>query len=146
MIDREKLALILTDYKRDFPGRWKDAELFKWEAVQHFQTHWDPEAEDFASMFKEATSVADYLLGSGYAYPKAMICNFAQADAAAVRAMFADLYDETKDLGHRVQTFRDTAEELRSRYDDGTWRQHYQNTNYISIYLWLRYPDILDVY
>lgn len=35
---------------------------------------------------------------------------------------------------------------LRVKHDDGTWRSHYQNTNAISTYLWLRYPDKYYIY
>ena len=60
--------------------------------------------------------------------------------------MFRNLFDESQDLAARVYAFQTVAEELRSKYDDGTWRNHYQNTNAISTYLWLRYPDKYYIY
>lgn len=47
---------------------------------------------------------------------------------------------------HRQHMTSRSSEELRSKYDDGTWRNHYQNTNAISTYLWLRYPDKYYIY
>ena len=38
------------------------------------------------------------------------------------------------------------AEDMRAKYDDGTWHNHYQNTNAISTYLWLRFPDKYYIY
>ena len=145
MIDKEKLNPILEGYKTYFPAHWKD-EKFKWEAVKHFQDHWNIDAENFGDMFKEATDKTFSLLASGYAYPRLMVINFAKADDEAVRSMFQNLFDESQDLATRVDAFQTSSEELRSKYDDGTWRNHYQNTNAISTYLWLRYPDKYYIY
>lgn len=145
MINSDKLAPIVEGYKEYFPEHWQD-EKFKWEAVRHFQDNWDINAENFGEMFKEATGKTSNLLASGYAYPRAMILELAKADDNAVREMFRRLYDESIDLSDRVTVFMDTAEELRNTYNDGTWKQHYQNTNYISVYLWLMYPDKYYIY
>ena len=145
MIDIVKLKPILAGYKAYFPSHWED-ESYKWEAIQHFQQHWNIDALNFGEMFKEATDKTYNLLASGYAYPKAMIQNFAKADDEAVRKMFRDLFDESSDLTMRVEAFQSAADNLREKYDDGTWRKHYQNTNAISTYLWLRYPDKYYIY
>lgn len=145
MIDLEKLNPILEGYKAYFPSHWDD-EKYKWEAVKHFRDHWDMDAENFGDMFKQATDKTFNLLASGYAYPRGMIINFAKADDEAARAMFRNLFDEDRDLAARVDAFRTTSEELRAKYDDGTWRNHYQNTNAVSTYLWLRYPDKYYIY
>ncbi|MBS5131457.1 MAG: hypothetical protein KHZ01_13525 [Lachnospiraceae bacterium] len=50
MINTEKLKPILEGYKAYFPQHWED-EKYKWEAVRHFQDHWDIEAEDFEEIF-----------------------------------------------------------------------------------------------
>lgn len=145
MIDLEKLNPILEGYKAYFPSHWDD-EKYKWEAVKHFQDHWDIDAENFGEMFKQATDKTFNLLASGYAYPRGMITNFAKADDEATRTMFRNLFDESQDLAARVDAFQTASEELRIKYDDGTWRNHYQNTNAISTYLWLRYPDKYYIY
>lgn len=149
MIDLEKLKPVLEGYKAYFPSHWDDEkydEKFKWEAVKHFQDNWNIESENFGDMFKLATDKTFNLLASGYAYPRAMITNFAKADDEATRIMFRRLYDESKDLAERVDAFQTAAEELRAKYDDGTWRNHYQNTNAISTYLWLMFPDKYYIY
>ena len=101
MIDTKKLRQVLEGYKAYFPSHWDD-EKYKWEAVKHFQDHWNIEAEDFGAMFKEATDKTYNLLASGYAYPRRMIQIFAKADEAAVRQMFRELFDESRDLAERV--------------------------------------------
>lgn len=145
MIDLEKLKPILEGYKAYFPSHWDD-EKYKWEAVKYFQDHWNIDAENFGDMFKLATDKTFNLLASGYAYPRGMITNFAKADDEATRTMFRNLFDESQDLAERVDAFQTASEELRVKYDDGTWRNHYQNTNAISTYLWLRYPDKYYIY
>ncbi len=145
MIDLEKLKPILAGYKAYFPSHWED-EKYKWEAVRHFQTYWNMEAENFGEMFRQATDGTYNLLASGYAYPRGMIANFAKVDNEGVRQMFRDLFDESHDLAERVTAFQVAAEEIRAKYDDGTWRNHYQNTNAISTYLWLMFPDKYYIY
>lgn len=145
MIDIVKLRPILAGYKAYFPSHWDD-EKYKWEAIKHFQDHWNIDAENFGEMFKEATDKTFNLLASGYAYPRGMMINFAKADDAAARQMFRDLYDESRDLAERVDAFQTASEAIRAKYDDGTWRNHYQNTNAISVYLWLRYPEKYYIY
>lgn len=145
MVNIKRLKTVLTEYKSYFPSHWDD-EKYKWEAVKHFQDHWEIEAPNFGEMFKQATDKTFNLLASGYAYPKGMIQNFAKADDEATRQMFRDLFDESRDLAQRVKAFQASAEAMRIKYDDGSWKNHYQNTNAISTYLWLRFPDKYYIY
>lgn len=146
MINYEKLQAVLIDYKKDFVSQQWDNEKYKWEAVKHFQDNWDINAPDFLAMFLQATDKTFNLLASRNYYPRAMIKALAEAEAETVRAMFINLFDETKDFAERAGKFQSAAEALRDKYDDGTWKQHYQNTNSISTYLWLRYPDKYYIY
>lgn len=145
MIDIVKLRPILARYKVYFPRHWED-EKYKWEAIKHFQDHWNIDAENFGEMFKSATDKTYNLLASGYTYPRGMIINFAKTDDSTVRQMFRDLFDESRDLAARVDAFQSASETIRAKYDDGTWRNHYQNTNAISTYLWLMFPDKYYIY
>ncbi len=145
MIEHEKIIPIIEGYKKYFPEHWKD-EKYKWEAVKHFQENWDIGAENFGEMFKKATAKASNLLDSGHHYPRAMILNFAKADDKTTREMFEDLFDESRDLAERIKTFMQTADELKEKYNDGTWNNHFQNTNAASTYLWLKYPDKYYIY
>lgn len=146
MIDHAKLEPVLRGYQTYFPKYWPHGEDFKWEAAQQFHDHWDINAADFGEMFKEATAKVFSLLDTGYAYPRAMILNFAAADCEATRAMFRSLFDESIGLSQRITAFQAAAEALRIKYNDGSWNNHYQNTSAISVYLWLRYPDQYYIY
>lgn len=146
MINTEKLTGILVDYKRNFiPNQWQE-EKYKWEAIKHFQGNWDINASDFLGMFSKSLDKTGNLLLSRNNFPAGMIKEFAKKDTEAVRSMFIDLYDENKNLIDRVERFISTADELREKYDDGTWKQHFQNANSITTYLWLRYPDKYYIY
>lgn len=145
MINNEKLKKVIKEYKMDYLSRWAD-EKYKWEAIKHFQEHWDINASNFSKMFMEATAKTSNLLVSMNNFPKGMIKEFANVDQEATRAMFIKLYDESIDIGERVEEFNSSAEAMRIKYGEGKWKQHYQNLNSISTYLWLRYPDKYYIY
>lgn len=145
MINLNKLKTFLEGYTESFSNRWNN-EKYKWEAVKNFQDNWDIEAPNFGDMFTTATDKTFKLLSTGYSYPRGMIINFSKADDEGTRLMFRNLFDESHDLGERVRGFQAAAEDMRLKYDDGMWRKHYQNTNIISTYLWLMYPDTYYIY
>ncbi|MBQ2972123.1 MAG: EVE domain-containing protein [Ruminococcus sp.] len=146
MINVERFNEILVEFKKDFPGEHWKGEKYKWKAVKCFQDNWDIDAPDFLEMFLKATSKTYNLLASMRNYPRAMIKAFAEKEPETVKSMFIDLYDESVDLSTRVEKFVDESEKLREKYDDGTWKNHYQGPNPISTYLWLRYPDKYYIY
>lgn len=145
MIDIDKLKVIVTEYKKHFCSHWNN-EKYKWEAIKHFQSHWNIEAKNFGKMFEYATAKTGNLLASNHFYPRGMIINFAKGDDEIVRQMFRKLFDENYSLSERIELFQNTAETLRQKYDDGTWKNHFQNTYTISIYLWLMFPDKYYIY
>jgi MoxR-like ATPase len=55
--------------------------------------------------------------------------------------MFKTLFDESTELTGRIRNFIDSAEELRIKYGEEVWKNHYQTVNAVSTYLWLRYPN-----
>ena len=65
MIHQEKLINAIKEYKKVFVQRWED-EKFKWEAIEHFNKHWDIYSEDFATMFAKATEKTFFLLEKLY--------------------------------------------------------------------------------
>lgn len=146
MINTAKLREVLETYKRDSSRfLWKN-EQYKWIAVKHFQDHWDIQAVDFLTMFEKATAKAQNLLASMNFYPRGMIRDFARADPEQTRAMFMALFDETKGLAERVNNFEAESEAMRSKYGAEKWKSHFQTTNSISTYLWLRFPDKYYIY
>ena len=144
MFDHAKLTEVISAYKEYFPKHWKD-EKYKWEAIKHFQQHWDINAVDFKAMLESSLEKTYNLLASGYFYAKAMIVMFAEEDPEATRAAFINLFDESRDLTERVSAFYAFAEDRKENHNSG-WKNHYQSANAISTYLWLKYPDKYYIY
>ena len=105
-----------------------------------FQLNWDVNATDFAEMLKKSLSATANLLASVNNFPARMIQKFAEIVPEEVRAMYIELFDESKDVYERINSFKLKSSILLERYGNGA-AQHYQNENSISTYLWLRYPD-----
>jgi 5-methylcytosine-specific restriction protein B len=145
VFDKEKLQVVLAAYKKDFLKYWKD-EKYKWEAVSHFQKHWDIHAENFEEMFMTATEKTDNLLNNRNNFPRGMIQVFASKEPETVRGMFLHLFDESAGLSERITAFKEKSEELLHKYLDDPTKNHYQGENALTTYLWLRYPDKYYIY
>ena len=146
MFNNHKLEEVLVEYKKVLKSVQWAKEEYKWKAIKHFQEHWDIKAENFTEMFTLATEKTFNLLASMNNFPRGMLIAMSQRDPESVRSMFMNLYNEDLDFLDRVVTFKSEADDLREKYDDGSWTQHYQNANSISTYLWLKYPDKYYIY
>ena len=145
MINLEKMTPILDSFKANFQKNWDD-EKYKWKAVKWFQDNWKDDAENFGEMFKKATEKQYNLLSIAHSFPRGMILDFAKADDEATREMFRSLFDESTKLADRINAFQATSDSLLKQYGKGNWKKHYQNTNAISTYLWLMFPDKYYIY
>ena len=147
MINLAKYKDAIQEFKEQFfDEKWED-ELYKWEAIKHFQENWDIDSDDFPEMLKNSLSKTYNLLASVNNYPAAVICDYARQYPEEVREMFVDLYDENKDVFERIDSFKQKSNELRIRKDgEDSTSQSYQYENAISTYLWLRYPDKYYIY
>ena len=102
-------------------------------------------ADDFSGMLKKSLSKTDALLASPNNFPAQMIIKFAEIVPEEVRSMFLVLFDESRDVYERIDTFKQKSYGLLERYGSGA-KHHYQKENPICTYLWLRYPDKYYVY
>lgn len=145
MFNQLRLKEALRQYKKDFVATHWNEEKYKWEAVKCFQDNWDIHAADFEDMLSQSLSKTSNLLASTNNFPAGMIIEFAHAAPEKVRAMYMDLFDESKDVFGRIESFKKQSNILLKKYK-GTAKQHYQHENAITTYLWLRYPDKYYVY
>lgn len=74
--------------------------------MEYFQENWDIEAGDFSEMLNRSLDKTYNLLASANNFPKGMLAVFAKAAPETVRGMFRDLFDESKDVGTRIQAFK----------------------------------------
>ena len=144
MINKERYHALLESYKAGFEKRMKN-ERFKWQSIKSFQDKWDIDSPDFVKMLSEALNDTSGLLASKNYFPVGMIVGFAKSDPERVRAMFRNLFDESKDLYDRIYMFKTESDELLAKHG-GDAKQHYQYENAITTYLWLRYPDKYYIY
>ncbi len=145
MFNQLRLKEALRQYKKDFVATHWNEEKYKWEAVKCFQDNWDIHAADFEDMLSQSLSKTSNLLASTNNFPAGMIMEFAHAAPEKVRAMYMDLFDESKDVFGRIESFKKQSNILLKKYKS-TAKQHYQHENAITTYLWLRYPDKYYVY
>lgn len=145
MFNQLRLKEALRQYKKDFVATHWSEEKYKWEAVKCFQDNWDIHAADFEGMLSQSLSKTSNLLASTNNFPAGMIIEFAHAAPEKVRAMYMDLFDESKDVFGRIESFKKQSNILLKKYKS-TAKQHYQHENAITTYLWLRYPDKYYVY
>lgn len=144
-IDQEKLQKLVEEYKADFKENIP-LELYKWEAVKHFQDNWDVDAEDFPAMLSRSLSKTENLLASMNNYPRRMIKQFAQRFPQDVKSLFVALYDETVNLKDRIDAFIAGIEQIHKKWDGKEAKNHYHTFNVVSTYLWLHYPDKYYIY
>ena len=145
MFNQLRLKEALGQYKKDFVATHWSEEKYKWEAVKCFQDNWDIHAADFEGMLSQSLSKTSNLLASTNNFPAGMIIEFAHAAPEEVRAMYMDLFDESKDVLERIESFKKQSNILLKKYKSSA-KQHYQHENAITTYLWLRYPDKYYVY
>ena len=148
-LDINKFNKIFESYKEDFTKHFPQ-ERYKWIAVKHFQENWDIRAENFIEMLTSAMSKTDNLLASSLFFPLGMLQRFCETDCEKVRNMFISLFNEEYNLYNRIEKFiKDSDDILASRQNKGEGKnekQHYQNLNSISTYLWLKYPNKYYIY
>ena len=143
-IDPVKLSELINIYKADFKKCIPD-EIYKWEEVKRFQDNWDVEADDFADMLERSLTKTN-LLDARMFYPRSVIIEFARRYESDVRTLFSILFDEQQNLLDRIEIFKTGIVDLHKKWNPEGGKNHFQNDNSISTYLWLRFPDKYYIY
>ena len=147
-MNRENLDKLISNYIANFDLINNDAnmEYYKWEAVKHFQDHWNIDAPDFAAMFREAIRLTYNLINNRFVQPTNGIVQLAEQPefTESVRQMFKDLLvDDNGDIDKRqdkIHAFLDKADKLLNAYYSGTWK-YAQDMRTVIFYLSLLEPD-----
>jgi len=143
-MNNEALLATIERYKQTFNSHRKN-ELYKWEAVKWFKSHWSANADDFHAMLKTSLSKAANLLTRSFFYARRMIVFYAEREPEIVRAMFKELFDDTQPLKTRVENFMTSADQLSVKYAD-KGKRHFQDPRSISVYLVFNQPDKHYIY
>lgn len=152
MIDRKKFDKLVKEYQNYFTNHkgengesyWEEEE-FKWRGIKTFQDNWDLDTQNLSDMIKRSLYGVSHMMVSQARFPEGMIEDFAEREPDTVRAMFKDLFDESKDIVERFHSFKQKSADLLERVGNGA-KSHFQDERTIALYLWLRYPDKYYVY
>lgn len=152
MIDRKKFDKLVKKYQNYFTNHkgengesyWEEEE-FKWRGIKTFQDNWDLDTQNLSDMIKRSLYGVSHMMVSQARFPEGMIEDFAEREPDTVRAMFKDLFDESKDIVERFHFFKQKSADLLERVGNGA-KNHFQDERTIALYLWLRYPDKYYVY
>ncbi len=143
-----KLQARIQDYKAFLMKDRNLAEVYKWEALLHFQQHWDIEAIDFAKMYDASfqSTTTQRLWKREIWRPKELMLLLIGQDPEFARKSFRNLFDDTQNIDTRVSMFKFACDEMLSEYK----RQHktsIENNHYhddlemIFLYLTFRFPE-----
>lgn len=152
MIDKKKFDKLVKEYQNYFTNHkgengesyWEEEE-FKWRGIKTFQDNWDLDTQNLSDMIKRSLYGVSHMMVSQARFPEGMIEDFAEREPDTVRAMFKDLFDESKDIVERFHSFKQKSADLLERVGNGA-KNHFQDERTIALYLWLRYPDKYYVY
>ena len=129
-MNRDNLNKLIANYVANFEliNNEVNMEYYKWEAVKHFQDHWDIEAQDFAAMFKECVKETYNLINNRIVQPTNGIIKLAEIPEISelIRQMFRDLLeDDNGDIDKRqdkIYAFIEKADELLNIHYKGSWK------------------------
>lgn len=139
-----KLNELLKFYKERYYDI-QEQELYKWEALQHFQKVWDIDATDFLAMLENALS-KNHNLGAaqGYNAHNGIIMG-TRKEPESIRQLFRDLYDESYNVEERISYFKESVAEILQTC--GEYKDlNKQDVRAIVLYLTLRYPNQYYLY
>ena len=143
-INIDKLKNAIISYKRQF-NRIKEEETYKWIAINYFQEHFNPDAEDFRAMLTLALKKEVNLLSGPHYSAKAGILKLAEYEPEFVRTMFKDLFDENVPVIQRIKAFRQSAVECNERHNPESSGAD-QSYRAITTYLFFMYPFKYSMY
>ncbi len=143
---KEKIRKLIeqyTQFLRENPGN--PDEVYKWEAIIHFRRHWNPEAENFWEMFREAFR-KHYNLAHHFAFN--FFKTLGEYDDKKLKHLILSLYDENTDLKTRFFRHKELADAYMQEINaaKGTAHKHFQDDRTIAFLLAFRYPEKYYIY
>ena len=112
---------VLTDAEHD--------ELYKWRAVNHFQKHWNLEADEFGEMFKQAMEQSFNIVNNSIVQPAngiVFLCKQDKKTEEEVREEFRKLLapdgGDIRARQDRIDTFAAAINEKLQNAAPGKWK------------------------
>jgi 5-methylcytosine-specific restriction protein B len=142
----EKFKQLLDTYLVLLKNEKYNNEIYKWDAIDHFQKHWQADTDDFYIMFKEAFKKKDNLL---FLNSYGFLDKLGKLFPEKLRALMLALYDESIPLNERFKTHQKKSKEylieLKLKLDRKNLN-HQQDERTISFLLVFRYPEKYFLY
>ncbi len=121
-------------------------EGYKFESVNHFQTHFDIESLDLAGNIDDSILNNNLVAGSMF-FPKRMLMHYAEDYPDETREILKHLFDNNVDVAERInrtKTAFDELEKKRSKKNGHPPANTYINLRFISLLLGFKYPDLYN--
>lgn len=143
-----KIQEYLAAYKIWLTELRHHPHVYWWESVHHFQANWNPDDPDPADMYERClqNSETRRLWQTEIWQPKRVMAAFWRFDPRMVKAMFEDLFNETREPENRIRRFIFGCDELLRDYKrthpTSVENNHYhEDYRMIALYLAFRYPE-----
>ncbi|HLF63125.1 MAG TPA: hypothetical protein VI603_05220 [Saprospiraceae bacterium] len=126
--------------------------LYKYDMLANFRTIWTFSADDFTGMYDRSlqSDVTRRWWKRDHYRPKEMMLVLIKSEEQYVRQAFKELFQETKNIENRVDSFIFYCDELLRMYKRANPKSiennHYQDSTIISLYLAGMYPERYTLY
>lgn len=144
-----KVALI-NEYKDRYKSFLTDGDLgpnaYYFQIVKNWKAHWNGEGKDLAKIYDASlqSRVSARLWGGSVNSPKSMMITLLDSQEDFMRATFRDLFNESLDLGLRLDRFGFHTDQVFRplQAKDPKWVSHFHDDRQIlCLYLALEYPE-----
>jgi hypothetical protein len=118
-------------------------EGYKFNAVNHFQTHFNLDATDLAGNIDDSIENINLVAGSMY-FPKRMLIHYAEDFTEETRTILRNLFDTSTDVSKRITDTKKAFEELevlRGRNNNEKPANTYITLRFISLLLSFMFPN-----
>ncbi len=129
---------LIYKYKKHIGANGLSGEIYKWNAVEHFQDTWNPNASDFGDMFLNSIKDQTNLI---YNLAFAVMKRLCRERSSELRSIIEDLYNEDLDLNGRLTLFQERISTLYRSIDPNPDHSDFQDERAISLYITLKYPE-----
>lgn len=128
--------------ERSIENHVREDEGYKFEAVQQFQANFDIKATDLAGML-DASLANNNLVSGAMFFPKKMLLIYARTFPEETRAILEQLFNDSEDIGFRIDQTKQAFEDLELRRDDPAKKSFntYIGLRFLSLMLSFYDPD-----
>jgi len=144
----KKLQAKIQEYKSFLKRDRNFKEVYKWEALSHFQEHWDIDAADFGKMYDHSlrSTTTQRLWKRETWRPKELMSLMIALEPDFARRIFRNLFDENQNIETRISMFKFGCEEMLQEFKRQN-KTTIENNHYhddqemVLLYLTFRFPE-----